>query len=406
MPAVGIRVSPHVHPDQPGRIEQLGALLLNPSPLRPNCRSDERLFKWIGVNTPPSAVIANPIIRFLADQASRSSLRDTTNYGAGLRKFHLFCDIFSIPETDRLPASFPLLHSFVLWAVADPDPMEPIFADGTPFEPVSVSVARKYLSAVRAWHITQGWPAPLNANDHDRINWSLRGLANIQRHKRTRPPRPPITLRMLTALKLTLVLSDSFDACVWAAASCAFWGLMRFGEVSVKSRANFCGDKHLTRADVKTGVDLDGKFYARLDLPSAKTAGPGEIQEVFLTAQGDSCPIRALDNLRQVVPAESTDPLFSWRDKNGDIRPLVRDAALQRINSILAAWGWGTSFGHSFRIGGASFFLAQGVQPEIVRLAGRWKSLAYEVYIRAFEQVASRHIGNLESAASSSARVG
>jgi hypothetical protein len=48
---------------------------------------------------------------------------------------------------------------------------------------------------------------------------------------------------------------------------------------------------------------------------------------------------------------------------------------------ILSAWGWGTAFGHSFRIGGASFFLVQGVNPEIVCLAGRWKSLAYEAYI-------------------------
>ncbi|KAG2031172.1 hypothetical protein BDR03DRAFT_807940, partial [Suillus americanus] len=52
------------------------------------------------------------------------------------------------------------------------------------------------------------------------------------------------------------------------------------------------------------------------------------------------------------------------------------------INSILVAWGWGTTFGHSFRIGGASFYLAKKINPEIVRIAGRWKSLAYETYIR------------------------
>ncbi|KAH7926281.1 hypothetical protein BV22DRAFT_1009515, partial [Leucogyrophana mollusca] len=84
--------------------------------------------------------------------------------------------------------------------------------------------------------------------------------------------------------------------------------------------------------------------------------------------------------------------LFSWRDSSGDVRPLVKAPAIKRVNDILVAWGWGTSFGHSFRIGGASFYLAQKVDPEIVRLAGRWRSLAYETYIRAFEQVASRHL--------------
>jgi hypothetical protein len=178
-------------------------------------------------------------------------------------------------------------------------------------------------------------------------------------------------------------------------ASCSFFGMMRFGEVSVASRSTFSGAKHLKRSDVFLGSDLDRKCYARLDLPSAKTAKPGEIQSVYLTAQGDLCPLKALANLARVVPAGPNDPLFSWRDKPGDVRPMVKTKALLRINTILGAWGWGTAFGHSFRIGGASFYLAQGVNPEIVRLAGRWKSLAYEAYIRAFEQIASRHMSNL-----------
>ncbi|KAG1876104.1 hypothetical protein C8R48DRAFT_575665, partial [Suillus tomentosus] len=74
--------------------------------------------------------------------------------------------------------------------------------------------------------------------------------------------------------------------------------------------------------------------------------------------------------------------LFSWRDGKGNICPMVKVRALERIKSILVAWGCGTSFGHSFRIGGASFYLAKKIDPEIVRIAGRWKSLAYETYIR------------------------
>ena len=108
------------------------------------------------------------------------------------------------------------------------------------------------------------------------------------------------------------------------------------------------------------------------------------------------CPFEALRNLTKVIPAELSDLLFSWRDHHGDIRPLVRAAALHRINTIFRALGLGTTFGHSFRIGGASYYLAQQVNPEIVRIAGRWKSLAYETYIRAFKQVASRHLGGLD----------
>lgn len=371
-----------------------GRLELNPSPLRPPCCADDRFFNWVGVNKPPLSTIADPIIRFLEATASRASLRDTGNYGSGLRKFHVFCDIFSIPETERLPASFQLLHSFALWAATDPDSMDPDLAASTQFEPVSDSSLRKYLAAVRAWHIAQGWPAPLSEAEHDRINWSLRGLANIQ-GSRKRPVRPPITLPMLRALQTALTLSKPFDACIWAMATCAFWGLMRFGEVSVVSRGAFNPTKHLTRADVFSGRDQDGQPYARLDLPAAKTAKPGDVQSVFLVEQGDLCPLEALQILATVVPAGTSDPLFSWRDDRGFTRPMVKSKAMNHINEILASFGWGTAFGHSFRIGGASYFLAKGTDPEIIRIHGRWRSLAYEVYIRAFELVASRHLRDL-----------
>jgi len=202
---------------------------------------------------------------------------------------------------------------------------------------------------------------------------------------------------MLRTLKQSLNIADSFDACIWAMASCAFWGMMRFGEVSVKTRADFSGLKHLKRSDAILGVDIDGRGYARLDLPSAKTAPTGEIQSVFVTTQSTSnlCPIEALRNLARVCTAKASDPLFSWRDKQGNVRPMVKDKALGKINSVLQAAGWGTTFGHSFRIGGASFYLSQKIDLEIIRIAGRWKSLAYETYIRAFELIANRHMGNI-----------
>jgi hypothetical protein len=349
---------------------------------------------WRGVNEAPASTISDPTIRLIAALASRASLQDASSYGSGLRKFHLFCDIFTIPESDRLPASFPLLHSFVLWAVSDPSMFDPDAIDNVPFEPISVGVAKKYLSAIRAWHLAQGWPPPLSKEDHIRINWSLRGLENIQGNRK-RPIRPPITIPMLRALRATINLKVPFEACVWAMATCAFWGMMRFGEVSVTSRKAFDGTKHLKRCDVTLGADLDGNQYARLDLPSAKTAKAGEIQSIFLVPQEGLCPIDALRNLASVVPAGPMDPLFSWRDQLGGIRPMIKSPAIDHINAILKAWGWGTTFGHSFRIGGASFYLAHKVDPEIVRLAGRWRSLAYEAYIRAFEQIASRHLGGL-----------
>ncbi|KIO01883.1 hypothetical protein M404DRAFT_149050, partial [Pisolithus tinctorius Marx 270] len=289
-------------------------------------------------------------------------------YGSGICKFHIFCDIFSIPEAEHLPASFLLLHSFALWAASDPTLPE-LGISGT-----------SYLSAVQAWHITQGWPAPLDDSHLKCINWSLHGLENLGvccHH----PPHPPITIVMLSALKALLTLSDPFNTCIWAMSTCAFFWMMHFGKVSVVSHAAFNPSCHLTRGNAFFGTDLKGSPYACLDLPTAKTAKPGETQSVFLNKQGSLCPLAALHNMAMVTPASASDPLFSWSDSSGLPHPMVKTHAMEHINSILSAWGWGNHFGHSFHISGASFFLAKRVDPEIIHIAGHWKSLAYQVYI-------------------------
>ncbi|KAJ3730323.1 hypothetical protein C8R42DRAFT_649868, partial [Lentinula raphanica] len=350
--------------------------------------SDKQIGTWMMRNSLPSAISIqqdhndNPVIRLLSNFASEHSLRDTKSYGAGLRKFHIFCDIFSVNEADRLPASFAVLHSFAIWAATNPKTLPEGMAQGISFEPVAVGTVRSYLAGIPAWHFAQGWSDPLSESDHERINFSLRGLLNAF-GPRKKPVRPPITTGMLWALKHSLNMNDPFDACIWAIATSAFWGMMRFGEVSFESRSVFDSSRHLRRCDAIFGKDLDGVEYIRLDMREAKSARNGEIQNIFLTGAGP------------------TDPLFSWRDRMNEIRPMVKSRALKRINSILAARGWSTAFGHSFRIGGASHYLAQKVDPEI--------STAYGTYIWAFEQIASRHLGPATCATisqSSSTRVG
>ncbi|KIJ36560.1 hypothetical protein M422DRAFT_261123 [Sphaerobolus stellatus SS14] len=114
---------------------------------------------------------------------------------------------------------------------------------------------------------------------------------------------------MLRHLKQSLDLTFPFDVCIWAVATCAFWGMMRFREVTVKSQKEFDGLKHLKQRDAFIPKDLNGKDYARLDLPSAKTAKAREIQSAFFTVKDDVCPIKALRNLSRVVPAGPDDPL-------------------------------------------------------------------------------------------------
>jgi hypothetical protein len=107
----------------------------------------------------------------------------------------------------------------------------------------------------------------------------------------------------------------------------------------VSSHNAFSPSLNLTCGDAISGSDVDGKSYIRLDLPSTKTAKPGETQHIYLVEQGDLCPILALHNLATVIPASASDPLFSWHDNHRDICPLSQSAALSCINNIISAWG-------------------------------------------------------------------
>ena len=91
-------------------------------------------------------------------------------------------------------------------------------------------------------------------DDHERINWSLHGLENIQGSCK-HPVQPPITISMLQSLRALLDLGNPFNTCIWAMATCTFWGMMQFGEVSVKSRNNFDKMRHIKWQDMVFGFD-------------------------------------------------------------------------------------------------------------------------------------------------------
>ena len=86
-----------------------------------------------------------------------------------------------------------------------------------------------------------------------------------------------MTVNMLCTLQASLNINEPFNICVWVMALCAFWGMMCFGEVSVTTWSTFNKTKNLTHKDVHFSFDLDSKPYACLNLPSSKTAKPGDI---------------------------------------------------------------------------------------------------------------------------------
>ena len=186
------------------------------SPLRPPCPPNRRIFEWKGVHKPENHCLTseNSLISYLLECTSEHSLRYSSSYGCGLKKFHVFCNLFSVPEEERLPTSPAILKAFALWATTDPELIDASMPSIGAFETIATNTLYKYLAAIQAWNIMQGWPPPLSEVDAKLLSFSIHGISNIQAGSQRKLLCPPMTTAQLRALQLTLSLSKPFDTCL------------------------------------------------------------------------------------------------------------------------------------------------------------------------------------------------
>ena len=130
--------------------------------------------------------------------------------------------------------------------------------------------------------------------------------------------------------------------------------------------------------------DPAGNFVT-ISIRDAKTAVPGEIQEIHLHRQPNLLdPVSAIRRLVSRNLSTDDDNLFSY-PANGTRKTLTKSRCLKIIGEIWGSKGRAALSGHSFRVGGASMRWNFDVPlPEIVRL-GRWRSKAYQLYIREYD---------------------
>ena len=73
-------------------------------------------------------------------------------------------------------------------------------------------------------------------------------------------------------------------------------------------------------------------------------------------------------------------PLFKFADG----KPLTRARFVAKVREALTQAGVDCTpySGHSFRIGAATTAASQGIEETTIKMLGRWKSSAYQLYIR------------------------
>ncbi|KAJ7281130.1 DNA breaking-rejoining enzyme [Mycena rebaudengoi] len=355
---------------------------LKPSPLRPPVLAKDRIMSWRtpysfhSVKSLSSSFSADLISRWREVLAASVDPKTHGNYGAGLLRFNHFCDLHNIPETERMPASEPLLAVFIS-----------SYGAGH----VSSGTVASWLAGLQLWHAVNN--APWYGSKL--LSRTKKGVGKLAPPSSRRPPRDPVSFNHMEVLRGALDLSNTRDAAIWAAACTVWRDCARLGEILVDSASSFDPTHHVTRdCPKKRGTAANNHKFVQFKVPYTKTRqSAGD----WITSTETNDVVDAVAALEHhlVVNAQvpPTAPLFAYTTKSGWAH-LTRSDFMMRCNAIWFSAGLGALNGHGFRIGGTTHLLLCGVDPWIVMKQGRWTSAAFLLYWRNVEEILPLFIGD------------
>ena len=338
---------------------------------------------------------ANPDVRRTILDAAIADMKGGDS-SVGVRWFIKYCvycrrvpirsGLHRLSSAEEVLERGSLVIDFVIWLVmAKPSGV-----------PISVKSAFKYLSQVRAWHRRRFGQEELHGPT------TVSQLTDLQRALKRLVPSAERKVRFGVrtqhlAESMRTVLGDgSQSSLMWRALlSLAFCGLLRGAEAGVQEGKAWARSLNLSRADLDFGVGEDGVEFATVTLRVAKRVGAVKDTQVLIGGGGSLVDavqaLKALHSswLEDGIPESlwKDIPMFelegeavSTRHIRGMVKLLMESIGLNPMH-----------FGaHSLRIGGASAAFAAGIEPSAIRIAGRWSSDIYEIYVRLSKQGAAR----------------
>ena len=284
-------------------------------------------------------------------------------YGSAKRRYMQFCLTYNL---NPLPTTEHRLCQFV---------------SALGMEGLSHSTIKGYLSGIRHLHLEHHLPDP-RISSMSRLELVLRGIKSLQaKTKGPVSPRLPITPELLLKIKQVWFNShyQNDNVMLWAAALLCFFGFLRAGEITVPSDTAYDEGVHLNFSDVSVDSYTNPQVI-KVRIKASKTDPFRLGVDVFLgRTQKSLCPVTTvLCYLQQRGP--EAGPLFKFSDG----KPLTRPRFVVRIREALSQAGvqFKHYSGHSFRIGAATTAVRQGVAETTIKMLGRWKSSAYQLYIK------------------------
>jgi hypothetical protein len=298
------------------------------------------------------------------------------NYASAVNAYIKFCDDHGVDISLRFPADERILCAFA----------------SSMNKRVAGTTASTAITALKRWHETHN----VKWNGSERLSLIIKGVKNNAPKESRRPKRLAVTPRMLEDLDRDLDHNDPKDAAILACAKSAFWGQTRLGELVGTSRLKHDPLSHPSRCSIIILLDNNAR---EIQLPKTKTSQVSG-ESIFLTRQSDPLdPVKAIeDHLRLNHGLANEDHLFAYRSLKScsGRHSLTHDDFMSRVNEVWSKLGYHRVTGHSFRIGGTTTLLRNGVPPDVVKELGRWSSDAFHEYWRDVPSIATRHVEFLQ----------
>ena len=234
-----------------------------------------------------------------------------------------------------------------------------------------------YISALASMHKLAGYPDPTTSFLVKKL------LSGAQKTKGSQDTRLPITTPILSNLIHHCSISslDSYNKIMFnAICLTAFNAFLRIGEIILRSKT----DDPLTVLqydDVTFLKSKSGLSSCNLSLRSWKGRYSGPPVKILMHSGSNPllCPVSALVKFFK-IRGFAAGVLFCQADASPCVRSFFTYTLRQLLNS--AGYDVNRYKGHSFRIGAATSAAQRGISDHEIQRLGRWKSTAYNKYIR------------------------
>ena len=237
-----------------------------------------------------------------------------------------------------------------------------------------------YLSAVRSYHVMNGFSNPLEGCH--RLDLAMK---SIERSDQPPKGKLPITMEIMSKLSKVIRYKHAYqDSMVWAAMNLAFFGFLRASEFTVSSPGNFDSNVHLCVGHISFH-SVQKLPYVKICIKASKTDVKQNGFQLVLGCSGTEvcayCSILLFYGFRSTADNFVTHAPFFYLDH----KPLTRSGFVVQVRNFLSKIQIQSSLytGHSFRVGGATTAAAAGLADWEIKMLGRWSSDSYQRYIKA-----------------------